>query len=101
MTLANNPQLQERHGAVAEMPLKATTPAATKSLFADVKSDAPGAVEPPRPNVVPFAPVLPAASVPRSTSPPLTAKPKEGSEDEYDPTEFNRQAQSERNRPSK
>lgn len=74
LTLATNPQLQERGGALPVPPPPATPAPEPKTVFAETKT------ETPRPHVVPAATVV---------------KPPSGG-DVCDPSEFNRQAHPER-----
>jgi hypothetical protein len=97
-TLANNPQLLERLGGSAMLvPPPMPSALATKSLFADGKSDAGRTTEAPRPNSVPPTAAPPSAPLPRSVpQTAVTTTTPDSSSGEGDPEEFNRQAHPER-----
>jgi hypothetical protein len=83
--LANSPHLQDR---LAAPPPPA--PPETKAAFADVKPDAPHAAEAPPAHDVPITPAAP---------PTTGVTPPENGDDAFDPSEFNRQAHPEHDKP--
>ena len=86
-TLASNPHLQDK----LAVPVAPPAPPEAKPSFADVTPDAPRAAPAPPAHAVPITPT-PAAAAP-------AAKPPDNGDDAYDPSEFNRQAHPERDKP--